>query len=51
MVTVYPLDDCEADDGDSIGMCIGLPIEFLAEDVGIDFLINELQASGVAAAA
>ena len=41
---IYPLDDCEADDGDPIGMRVSLPIELLAKDVGVDFLINELQA-------
>ena len=32
----------ETDGGDSIGIRVSGPVEFLAEDVGIDFLINEV---------
>ena len=43
MVTNLILYRGEADDGDPINIGISLPIEFFAEDIGVDFLINELQ--------
>ena len=47
MATDLPFNDCEADDGDPIGLRISLPFELLAKDVGVDFFINELQAMGL----
>jgi hypothetical protein len=38
-----PFYECETDDGNPIGVRIRVPFELLAKDVGVDFLINELQ--------